>query len=426
MKDNKGIALIAALILIAMVSIVGVVVLQSTSTEVAISGYHKRAVEGLYAAEAGIAEAQARLWKHPGAEAYFIHDSLPGYSAQWSPRLVATPNWSVQSDPTFSPQETNYFPLPGNSNNTLLQLNSVQSSLSYWVKLSHKTERDAEQSGHHTSRPHYVDEDGSVSRHRAPNKGNILYYGYPTTAVMRPTQFTTSGLTPYLPVERLTAYSVGKGQTTRIQVDAVHFPGPPQIAALFSRNEVTLAGKEGHINGHDACGSSPGLPPIVAKAIVLSAPTFQFSGAPGNPVETAFNLELQEVVSDFQRGALVVTGGQPNRQWGSPSLPVTVLTLSSVFPDPEGLVMENITGHGIFVVDGDMRIQGPVSWSGLLIVTGTLIFDAPGNSFSIRGGLWTGGFEARKGIVDVQYDSCVIKSSLLARPVKLLNWKELL
>ena len=267
MNDSQGIALIAALILIAIVGIVGAMVLQSTSTEVAISGYHRRAVEGLYAAEAGLAEAQTRLRKGPGANAFFIYDPQPGYSSQWSAYLVAVPNWAVQTNPTFSTQETNYFPLLGNPTNTISQLNSLQSSLSYWVKVQHKTERVAEQAGHHTSRPHYVDEDGSLSRHRGASKGNILYFGYPTPAALRPVQYTALGLTPYLPVERVTAYSVGKGQTTRIQGDLVHYPGPPQIAALFTKNKVALVGEEGRFNGHDSCGASSSLPPIAAREI---------------------------------------------------------------------------------------------------------------------------------------------------------------
>ena len=87
--------------------------------------------------------------------------------------------------------------------------------------------------------------------------------------------------------------------------------------------------------------------------------------------------------------------------------------------------MEQVTGHGIQAVDGHVRIQGTVSWSGLMIVTGTLIVDAPGNSLTVRGGLWAGGFDARTGLVDIQYDSCMIKSALLSRPVRLINWKEL-
>lgn len=424
-NDRNGIALIAALILIAIVGIVGAAVLQSTSTEVAMSGYYKRAVEGLYAAEAGIAEAQARLWLHPGAEAYFIMDPQPGYSAQWSAYLVATQNWAVQNDPTFSVLETNYIPIPGYPDNAVAQFNSVQSPLSYWVKVQHKTEKDAEQAGHQTSRPHYVDEDGSLSRHRGTSKGNILYFGYPSTVTNRLGQFTTSGLTPYLPVERVTVYSMGKGQTTRIQVEAVHDPGPPQFAALVSQTTVTLSGEQGVINGQDACGASPSRPPIAAQEIVPSSPRFQLGGSPPSPKVGTLNLGLQDRVSEWQRGAIVVSDDQRNKQWGSPSLPLTVVAHSEALPHQDGLMMEYVNGHGILAVDGHVRIQGPVSWSGLMVVTGTLIFDAPGSTIAISGGVWAGEVDVRTGLVNIQYDSCRIKAALLTRPVKLINWKEL-
>ena len=63
---TRGFALVAVLLLIAVVSLVTATVLQTTSTEIQISGNHKRAVQEFYAAEAGLAEALSRLRKTMG------------------------------------------------------------------------------------------------------------------------------------------------------------------------------------------------------------------------------------------------------------------------------------------------------------------------------------------------------------------------
>lgn len=52
---NQGFALVAALLLVVVVGIVAATVLQTTSTEIKISGNQKRAVQEFYAAEAGLA-----------------------------------------------------------------------------------------------------------------------------------------------------------------------------------------------------------------------------------------------------------------------------------------------------------------------------------------------------------------------------------
>ena len=65
-EREPGFALVAVLLLMAVVGIVTATVLQTTSTEIQISGNHKQAVQDLYAAEAGLAEARSRFAKDHG------------------------------------------------------------------------------------------------------------------------------------------------------------------------------------------------------------------------------------------------------------------------------------------------------------------------------------------------------------------------
>ena len=422
---QKGMALLGALVLIALVGIVTGRVLQSTSTEIAISGYHKRSVEGLYAAESGLAEAQARLWKHPGAEPYFFYDPSQGYANRWVAYLLATPDWRIQDDPTWDSGESPYFPLPGNPLNTAARLNSVQSTLSYWVKVRHKTERDAEQDGHQVVHPHYMDEDGSLARHRGSNRGAILYFGYSAGSRERPVQFSVSSQSPYLPVERVMAYSVGKGQTTRIQADLVHDPGPPQLATVVAQTRVMLSGGQGVINGQDGCGAVASLAPVASGQLLEPTPTFQLLGIPPRPILVTYNLDLPGRVSGFQHNAIMVSGPQRGRVWGTTAMPVTVFASVGKGEGADGLLLDQVTGDGIFAVNGRVQIRGPVTWDGLMIVSGSLIVEAPGSTVSVRGGIWAGELEVREGAVNVQYDSCAIRAALLTRPLRLLNWREL-
>ncbi len=144
---NQGFALVAALLLVVVVGIVAATVLQTTSTEIKISGNHRRAVQDFYVAEAGLAEGQARLRTRAGVEQFVMFDLDQRSNPFWSVYILTSSTWKPQDDPNFSSQYMNLIPLPGNPTNNSVQPNSVQSALPYWVKLRHKTEYDAEQAG---------------------------------------------------------------------------------------------------------------------------------------------------------------------------------------------------------------------------------------------------------------------------------------
>ena len=227
LHDTKGIALVAALILIAILSIIGATVLTGTSTEIAISGNYRRGIEAFYLAEAGVAEGRARLRGDLLSNPGLIGDPVKNYDARWSAYILTSVSWTPADDLTFDKRRTNYFPIKANQTNSTVRVNSLQSDLSYWVKLKHKTEYDAERDGHRTITPHYVDGDGSIRKHTRANPGNVLLYGYPTTDAVMPVEFTSSiPVIGALPVERIAAMANLKGGSARIEVDAVHPPAP--------------------------------------------------------------------------------------------------------------------------------------------------------------------------------------------------------
>ncbi len=345
--ENQGFALVAALLLVVVVGIVAATVLQTTSTEIKISGNHRRAVQDFYAAEAGLAEGQARLRMRAGVEQFVIFDLDQRSNPFWSAYILTSSTWKPNDDPNFSSQYLNLIPQPGNPTSTAVQPNSVQSALPYWVKLRHKTEFDAEQAGHRTSTPHYFDGDGSTSTHRSPNVGNVIYFGYPNIDATEPQQFTTQGSTPWLPIEVITSNGGNDVGGVLLEIEAVHPAGPNHLGALYVEGDVVLSGQSGILNGHDACGVVSSLPPVYSGSTVTAGPVVQFDGIPGTPMQGSAVLDLVQSIGDLSRGAIPIQADLLNQQLGTFLVPETYLATVSQLPNSSRLLIRNTVGYGI-------------------------------------------------------------------------------
>ncbi len=420
----RGFALVAVMLLVAVVSLVTATVLQTTSTEIQISGNHKQAVQEFYAAEAGLAEARARLRKTMGAEAYFIGDTGVWHDPLWTAYIVESADWSPSVDPEYSTHETNVMPVQGHPTNTVVQPNSLQTGLPYWVKIRHKTEYDAERDGHRTATPHYVDLDGSSSRHSQGNRGNIVYFGYPSPAGSVPVSFTTNTATPWLPVEKIVAHGAVASGSVVLEEEVFHHPGPNQLGALYASGTVSLTGSSGVINGHDACGVVSSLPPVMYRGAFTSASTIQFEGNPASPHLSSHVLSLEEALVALNAEAVVLNGDQTNQHLGTAQVPMIFLAKSESFVQPQGIRIRHTRGSGILLVDGNAILEGEVRWDGMILVTGTLFLRGQGSGIVVRGGIWASQIDQQTGPLTVQYDSCLLQAALLAVPTQVRIWKE--
>ena len=396
-NHNSGFALVAVLLLVAVVGIVTATVLQTTSTEIQISGNHRQAVQEFYAAEAGLAEARSRLRKTMGTAAAFIADPAVSPDPLWTAYVVSSSDWSPFVDPDYSPHDTNVIPVPGNPTNTVVQPNSLQTELPYWVKIRHKTEQ-----------------------------GNVLYFGYPSTSNLVPVSFTitTNTLTPWLPIEKITAHGAAVGGTVVLEEEVVHPPGPNHLGALYASGNVSLNGASGVINGHDACGGVDSLPPVAYGGTFTSTPTIQFNGNPANPQHSSHVPALSPALVALQADAVVLTGDQTNQHLGTAPVPMTFFARSGAFVQPQGIRIRQTRGFGILLVDGNATLQGEVQWDGMILVTGTLFLRGQGSGTVIRGGIWAGRID-QTGPLSVQYDSCRLQAALLAVPTLVRTWKEI-
>lgn len=422
-NQPAGFALVAVLLLMAVVGIVTATVLQTTSTEIQISANHKRAVQDLYAAEAGLAEARSRLRKTPGAEATFIEDPAASPDPSWTAYIAEPTDWSPAVDPEYASRETNAIPLPGHPTNTVVQPNSLQTDLPYWVKIRHKTEYDAERAGHKPVSPHYVDLDGSHARHNKSNRGNVVYFGYPSPADAVPVSFTTNTSTPWLPIEKIVAYGSATNGTVVLEEEVFHLPGPNQLGAVHASGDVSLAGASVTINGHDACGVVGSLLPVVYGGTVISTPTIQFNGNPASPQHSAHVPSPSSAPTALNADSVVLNGNQINQQLGTVEVPMAFFADGGLFPQPQGIRIRQVRGFGILLVDGNATLEGEVYWDGMIMVTGTLFLNGFGSGIVIRGAVWAGEID-QMGPLTVQYDSCRLKAAMLAVPTQVRTWRE--
>ncbi|NKB82089.1 MAG: hypothetical protein GKS05_09430 [Nitrospirales bacterium] len=420
-KDQRGFALVAALLLVVVAGMVGVTVLQTTSTEIQISGHSKAEVQRLYWAEAGIAEARRRLRGAPSSGEPFIGDPMARANSQWSAYILTSDEWIPSADRAYRVQHTNYIPTSSSQTGTMVVANTVQPSLSFWAKIRHKTEFDAEQAGHRPATSHYADHDGNLRSHSLNNVGQVIYYGYPTPQAIQPVQFTGSSIPMGFPVEMITAAGGHDGAGPVIEVEVLRPPGPKVLAALYAKGPVTISGKS-TITGHDTCQLASGLPPIYTNTSVAVAPGAFLQGAPMTTQIGPLALDLAQAVNILKSGATQITHDLNGQSSGSSTDFVTLYANTGL----GSLTIRDSRGFGILLVDGNLILEGNVEWYGLLVSTGGMIMQGAGAGIMVQGAIWAGHVENPTGRWMLTYDSCKIKSALLTRPLRVWSWREVL
>lgn len=429
--NERGIVLIAVLAIIAILVVVGSVAVITTNTDLKISSNHKSSVLALYAAQAGIEEARERL-RGLSTTANYAGDPAANPNANWSAYILTSNTWQTSDDPNYSISYLNYIPQynPVNHTNTSTVANSLQTDISYWVKIRHKREYDAEQAGHTPASRHYIDYDGSEATHTAEAPGNIVYYGYedpsePTSAV----QFTSN--TPpakYKPVEIITAYGSSGGSLKIIEIEVVHYPGPPILSPLYSKDNVSINGSSSIIDGTDACGMNPPLPPIyvLSPGTVTASPGPTYGGNPAVPQSGSIDIDIMEYINAMNDNATItITEDQNNTTYGDAGNFVTCYSDTSNPPNVQGLKLQNVTGYGTLLTKGDLTLGGGFTWYGLVLTSGTLILNGGGSGINIVGASLSVETITINGDLNLEYDSCAIENSLLNQPLKVIKWKEI-
>jgi Tfp pilus assembly protein PilX len=208
-------------------------------------------------------------------------------------------------------------------------------------------------------------------------------------------------------------------------------PLTPSPAALYSKDNVYLSGSSISISGTNACDPSLSLPPVYtlnpATTTLNGSPNL--SGNPSSPQQGSTDIDIAAYVEARKNFATtILTADIGSATFGSSSNYVTVYADATQQGDGE-LRLNNVTGHGILAVKGDLQLSGNISWTGIILVTGIIRSSGGGsNSKNILGQIYSGssllGDSAVTGSVTIGYDGCKVKQAIDGQPFKVRSWKQ--
>jgi Tfp pilus assembly protein PilX len=214
-------------------------------------------------------------------------------------------------------------------------------------------------------------------------------------------------------------------------VGVFSLPLTPSPAALYSKDNVTLGGSSINISGTNACNAALSLPPVYtldpATTTLNGSPAL--SGSPSTPQHGSIDIDIASHVEARKEFAnIVLTTDTGSATYGSSSNYVTVYSDATQQGDGE-LRLNNVTGHGILAVKGNLQLSGNINWTGIILVTGIITSTGGGsNSKNIMGQIYTGssllGDSAVSGSVTIGYDGCKVKQAIDGQPFKVRSWKQ--
>jgi hypothetical protein len=212
-----------------------------------------------------------------------------------------------------------------------------------------------------------------------------------------------------------------------LAIEVVRDPGPPIPATIYSRTNFIGHGSAMTISGLDNCGVAP----AIGSVYTLTPGTTSLSGSPtllgspSAPQSGPMNIDIAGYINLLHADATVITTDHNGTTFGSPSHYVTIYSDTANPVNAGGLAIQNGTGYGLLLVQGDLEMGGGFVWNGLILVSGTVTFNGGGGGANIRGAVLGGAFNSVNGGVDIAYDSCTIQQSFRQRPMRVLSWREL-
>jgi Tfp pilus assembly protein PilX len=203
-------------------------------------------------------------------------------------------------------------------------------------------------------------------------------------------------------------------------------------ATIYAKGDVTGNGSSLTISGNDACGVATALSPIYTEdpATTNFSGNPALSGNPSTPQHGTLNIDLTSYMNALKSGATILTQDQNGATYGSASNYGIVYS----WPDDpanfnnQGLKLQNVTGYGILLVNGDLELGGGFQWNGIIIVTGAITLNGGGNDINISGQVYSGTSTLTditiNGGNNIGFDSCKVKNAMAAAPLKLKSWKQ--
>ena len=401
-SDEKGFVLIAVIMLLIILALIGTVAVITTTTEIKISSNYKTNAKSLYAAQAGTEEARARL-RGSSSDVNYVGDDSSPPNELWSVYVGTSSSWETTDDPDHD------------SNYTNTGVNSIQSDISYWVKIRHKKWSDCTDAEQDTVI------DTSNTSGGTPGDPDIIYYGYATSTATTAVPFTSDDAPATAsPVEIITSYGSSNKSLNIIEVQARQNPGPPIPGAIYGNN-VDIKGNV-TINGDDEGCSDDSVPTVAyVTSLDQDGNTSLVSDAGESIISPVLDLESQVNTLESIK-TVTLTEDQTGYSVGSSSNYEVVYCDATILSPDNELDLNNVTGYGTLVIKGNVNFGGSVTWYGLIIVYGNI--EVSGNGNNIHGAILADNISQLSGNININYNSCKLNNANNSYLYSIFRWED--
>ena len=367
-----GMALVATLMTLSILTLIGLTMTFVTATEILINHNIESRLVNLYLAESAAEEGRSKL---PAA--------LPVAGSE-----VLYIRYSSAIDPTAGTTSTNPYFDPGFNTHGMTSARLIDSDLTAvgfaWVRISLKTENRA---------GYQLDGDSA-------NNTTAVNYGYDNGApTLAPFQFVGSPAGHYgSPVYLLTAMALDKsGSRQMVRSELARVPMPPFSAALYNKTQVRLLDEVEIIgNDGDAVVDLAGID----TQDVVTGDTDEVSGEPDVIPSSSSTHNIAALMKIFEPpvsigvrnvdSAVAFSSGTytgTDVRLGQPGSSHRVPT----FVDGDLVLSGESEGHGFLIVNGDLTVSGSFRYHGVIIANGRLAFDGypvgSGNGIVVHGAI---------------------------------------
>ena len=231
----------------------------------------------------------------------------------------------------------------------------------------------------------------------------------------------------------LTSIATGPNNSRAIVQTVIQvFPMVSSPSTIYTKGDVTGNGSSLTVSGNDACNGGTNLGSIYAKGDWNPNGSPTLTGNPATPTENGtLDLDIAGMISALKASANeTLTADTNNQTYGSSTNNKIVYSNTSSPNNVNGLKLNNVTGWGILLVDGDLELGGGFNWNGIIIATGAVKLNGGGgpNAVNIAGQLLSGTSTVTditlNGSNNITYNSCYVKKATAQAPLKVSSWKQ--
>lgn len=417
---ERGSAMVISLLVLLVLTMVGTLFLATSKTETQISGHDMRSTQALYNAEAGYAEALARMSDMSDTTNYIGQAQDQWLTDPGWGRYIVAASGNSSGDPNAAAEESDGLDNDGDG--------SVdEMSERYPEVLSKQIGTDA------------IDYDWVKVRYKLNAANQVILFGDHDHDTSTPPQMN---LSVGFPVLLVTAHGAQGSAQRTVEVDAVKMPFQTVDTAIYSEDDdFKFNGTQFLVSGKDWNPDSPGdtlagssrVPGIVTTgdpnqiSSSLNAQqqnNVEGSGTYPSVTSSPIDLDLQGIRDQYVPLAdyVLSAGTYSNQTWGGN------LDYHVVHCTGDMHTSGQCTGGGVLIVDGDFDCSGQFLWYGLVLVMGDITFTGGGAGIHIYGSVMVqGGVNQQTvgGNADVYYSSTALSRLSALSPYVVSSWHEL-